>query len=80
MPNEQIFSYIMARTSYVQWCDDDDDVRFVLDQNASLDIYSGSSLKQQSVCRHVAPLRHIIFITSQLVFVLIAACSVEKLQ
>jgi hypothetical protein len=48
MPNEQIFSYIMAITIYVQWCDDDD-VRFVLDQNASLDIYSGSSLKQQSV-------------------------------
>ena len=79
MPNEQIFSYIMAITIYVQWCDDDD-VRFVLDQNASLDIYSGSSLKQQSVCRHVAPLRHIIFITSQLVFALIAACLVEKLQ
>jgi len=28
MPNEQIFSYIMARTSYIRW--DDDDVCFVL--------------------------------------------------
>ena len=32
---------------------DDDDVRFVLDQHAELDFYSASSLKQQSVGRHV---------------------------
>jgi hypothetical protein len=31
----------------VQW--DDDEARFVLDQLAKLDLYSGSSLKQQSV-------------------------------
>jgi len=30
MPNDKIFSYIMARTSYNQW--DDDEVSFVLDQ------------------------------------------------
>ena len=30
-PNEKIFSYIMARTSYIRW--DDDDVRLVLDQH-----------------------------------------------
>jgi hypothetical protein len=29
-PNEQMFSYIMTRTSYIQW--NDTDVRFVLDQ------------------------------------------------
>ena len=29
MPNEQCFSYIMARTSYIQW----DDVYYVLDQH-----------------------------------------------
>ena len=29
-PNEQVFSYIMSRTSYIQW--NDDDVHFVLDQ------------------------------------------------
>jgi len=29
--NENLFSYIMKRTSYIQW-DDDDDVSFVLDQ------------------------------------------------
>jgi len=34
----------------------DDEVRFVLDQHAELDLYSASSLKQQSADRHVAPL------------------------
>jgi hypothetical protein len=44
---------------YFQW--DDDEIRFVLDKHASLDIYTGSviSRKQQSVDRHVAPLWHI---------------------
>jgi hypothetical protein len=37
-----------------QWYDDE--VRFVLDQHAELDLYSASSLKQQSADRHVAPL------------------------
>ena len=49
-----------------QW--DDDEVRFVLDQHAELDLYSASSLKQQSVGRHVAPLWHVILIPSQPVF------------
>jgi hypothetical protein len=43
-PNEQFFSYIMARTSYIQW----HDVHFVLDQHTELNFYSASSLKQQS--------------------------------
>jgi hypothetical protein len=34
------------------------EVRFVLDQRAELDFYSASSLIQQSVDRHVAPLTH----------------------
>ena len=46
MPNEQLFSYIKARTSYIQW--NDGDVFFVLDQHAELYFYSASSLKQQS--------------------------------
>ena len=33
-----------------------------------LDLYSGRSLKQQSVCRHVAPLGHNIRIPSKPVF------------
>jgi hypothetical protein len=34
----------------------DNDVHFVLDQHAELDIYSVSSLKQQSAGRHITPL------------------------
>jgi hypothetical protein len=49
---------------------DDDEVRFVLDQHAGLEIYSASSLKQQSAGRYVAPLGHIILIPSQPVFAL----------
>jgi hypothetical protein len=51
-----------------QW--DDDDVRFVLDQYAEFDFYSASSLKQQSVGRHVAPLGQIILIPSRPFFAL----------
>ena len=51
-----------------QW--DDDKVSFVLNQHAELEFYSASSLKQQSVGRHVASLEHIILIPSQPVFVL----------
>ena len=50
--------YIMVRTSYIHW--DDDDVRFVLNQHADLDFYNGNSPKQQSNSRHVASLGHII--------------------
>ena len=49
-PNEQFFSCIMARASYIQW--NDDVVCFVLDQHAKLDFYSASSLKQQSADRY----------------------------
>ena len=64
--NDQFFSYIMARKSYIEW--DDDDVRFILHQYAQSDVYSASSLKQQSAGRRVVPLRHIILILSQPVF------------
>jgi hypothetical protein len=40
---------------------------FILDQHADLDLYSASSLKQQSAVRKVAPLRHIILMQSHLV-------------
>ena len=47
---------------------------FVLDQHSKLQkvyiFYSGSSLKQQSTDRHVAPLGHIIPIPIQPVFAL----------
>ena len=61
--SEKYTSYLMARTSYIQR--DDDDVRSVLDQHTQWDVYSASSLKQQSSGRHVAPLKHIILIPSQ---------------
>jgi len=44
---------------------------FVLDQHAKLELYSISSLKQQSVGRLVTQLGHIILIQSQTVFALI---------
>ena len=66
MPNEQIFRYIMARTSYIRWEDD----------AVSLITCLVVSPKQQSVCRHVAPLRHIYIIPSQPIFALTPKCCV----
>jgi len=42
----------------------------VVDKDAKLDFYSASSLKQQSVDRHVAPLWHIILIQNLLLLLL----------
>ena len=50
-----------------QW-DDDDEVRFVLDQHSELDFYSASSLKQWSAGKHVTLLGHIILILSPFEF------------
>jgi hypothetical protein len=47
-----------------QW-NDDDEVRFVIEQHDELDMYSARSLEQQSMGRHVAPHGHIILISSQ---------------
>jgi hypothetical protein len=47
-----------------------DVVRFVLEQQAELDFYSASSPKQQSAGRHIGPLKHFILIPSQPVFAL----------
>jgi hypothetical protein len=63
---EQFFIYIMVRTS----CDNDD-VRFLLDQHASLRfLFSLCSLKQQSAGRYIAPFERIIQILSQTSFTL----------
>jgi len=43
-------SYIMARTSYFEW--DDNDICFVLDQQAKLDFYRASSPKQKFTGTH----------------------------
>jgi hypothetical protein len=45
MSNEQLFSYIMMRTSNMRW----DKVYFVLDKQTELEVFSASSLKQQRV-------------------------------
>ena len=56
----------------VNFQEDDDEVRFVLDQHAYFDFLSASSLKQQFVDRPVAALGHIILIPSQTVFALLS--------
>ena len=56
------------------WRDDDNDGRFVLDQNSELDFYSASSLKQKSADRHLAPLGHII--PSHPIFAITPECCV----
>ena len=50
---------------------DGDEVRFVLDQHAEMDVHSSSSLKQQSTDKHVAQLGFIILILSQPFFAFI---------
>ena len=63
MPSEQVFSHIMAITSYITmrwwWC-------LLCTKSTHLfDFYSASSLKQQSAGRHATLLKHIILIQSQ---------------
>jgi hypothetical protein len=68
-PTQQNFSAISWREQVNFQCDDDR-VCVVLDQHAELDLYSSSTLKQQSADRHFAPLGQIILIPSQPVFAL----------
>jgi hypothetical protein len=60
----------------------DGDARFVLDQHAELDLYSGSSLNQQSVDSHLAPLTRTQYSDSEpsslCSYSLSATCSSEK--
>ena len=49
---------------------DDDEVSFVLNQHALFNVYSASSLKQQSADRHITLLGQIILIPSQPVYAL----------
>ena len=77
MPIQQVFNYICIswrEEVNIQW--EDDQICFVLDQHTELDFHSASPLKQQSAGRHVAPLWHIILITSQPVFALSPECCV----
>ena len=68
-PHQHFFPAISWREQVnFQW--DDDEVRFVLEQHAYLALYIASSLRQQSVDRHVATPGHIILISNQSVFAL----------
>ena len=58
----------MAGARFIRW--NDDEVYSVPDLHVGFDFYSGSSLKQQSAGRHVAPHGHIILIQSQPVIAL----------
>jgi len=68
------FSAISSWWEQVNFQWDADEVCFVLDQHVQLDFYSTSSLKQQSVDRHLTPLWYIIIISSQPVFALSPKC------
>jgi hypothetical protein len=68
MPIQQFSAIPWRKQVNFQW--DDDEVCFLLDQHAELDFYSASSLKQQSACRDVTPLGHIILIPNKPVFAL----------
>jgi hypothetical protein len=59
-PTQQFFSYLMGRRCYIRW--DDNNVHFVLDQDALFDLYCSSSMKRKSADRHVAPFGHMILI------------------
>jgi hypothetical protein len=63
-----------------QW--NDDEVHFVLDQQALLDFYSASSPKQQFADRHVAPLDTLFWFwaNQSLLLHLYDACLAEKEQ
>ena len=70
----------MART-ICQW--DNDEVRFVLDQHIYLDLYSATSLKQQSAGRRVTSHSDTLFwlqANQPLLFLINAARLAEKQQ
>ena len=69
MPIQQFCSYIMAITSYIwmRWWE----CQFCTRPTHLNELCNASSLKQQFVGRHAAPLRQIILISSQSIFTLV---------
>jgi hypothetical protein len=61
-----MIDYHTQKTKYILSYDDES--RFTLEQHGVLIFYSASSLKQQSIGRHVASLGNIIPISSKPVF------------
>ena len=80
MPIQQFPAISWWEQVNFQW--DDDEISFVLDQQAEFDFYSASSLSQQSADRRVALSDTLFwFRTNQsLLFLLNAACLAEKQQ
>jgi len=78
--NEQLFSYVLTRTTYIRW--DDNDIHSVLDLHAYFvkDLYSANTLRQQSAGRHVDPLGHFILIPGQSVFALFLEPTIYRIQ
>ena len=66
-------SAISWREQVTSWWDDDDDVRFVLDQHVELDFYRAiySSLKQHSTSGHVVLLAYVILIPIKAYFLVL---------
>ena len=75
-PTQQVWGISWREQVLFHW--NDDEVGFVLDQNAKLDFYRASSLQQQSADNYFAPPGHI----SQSVFAIFinAACLAENQQ
>ena len=65
-----IFSAISEWEQYAFRRDDDDKVRFALDEHTQLDLYRASSLKQQFTGKDVVPFGHVVLNPSQPVFTL----------
>ena len=68
MANNKLFTYIKARPSYIWW-DDDGRWPFCTKQQAKMDFYNASSLKQ-----HLSLYWHIKLIPSQPIFPLTRCC------
>ena len=64
------FSAILRREQVTFWWDDNDDVLFILDLYAEMNLHSASSLKRQFAVKHVPSLEHIFLILSKPVFTL----------
>jgi hypothetical protein len=75
------FSAISRREQVTFWWDDNDDVLFILDLYAEMDLHSASSLKRQSAVKHVPPVHSNTFfwfwVNQSLLLLLRTACLAE---
>ena len=76
-PTQHLFSYISREQVIFQW--DDDEVRFVLDQHAELDLYSATSSHWNNMSLHLDTLFWFRAI-KPLLLLLITVCLAKKKQ